>query len=266
MDFQRYLSAKRTVDARAFNPAVWQALLDWAADAPRPLRVLDAGGGSGAMAARILGTGLPDPIEYTLVDQQPANIAAAQAQLGDQAAEYSSTDIFEFLALHPDRRWDLLVAHAFLDLIDLPSQLPRLLGALRPGGAIYAPINFDGETTFEPETQPDFEGALLTGYHATMRDPHTGRHLAGALAAAGAAVRASGQADWVVDARDGAYPDDEAYFLDFILHTIEQEMRGRPEIDAGQLDSWLTARRAQIAAGELHFRALNLDYFALLPG
>jgi hypothetical protein len=265
MDFQRYLSAKRTVDARAFNPEVWQALLAWAADAPRPLRVLDAGGGSGAMAARILGAGLLDPIEYSLVDQQAENIAAAQGELGDQVNEYVTADVFDFLVADPARRWDLLVAHAFLDLIDLSSQLPPLLGALRPAGAIYAPINFDGDTRFAPEVEPAFESALLDGYHASMRDPHTGRHLAGELAAARVTVHASGRADWVVEAQDGSYPADEEYFLEFILHTIEQEMRGRPEIAAAQLDAWLDARRAQVTAAELRFHARNLDYFAVLP-
>jgi SAM-dependent methyltransferase len=253
------------VDARAFNPAVWQALLDWAAGAPRPLRVLDAGGGSGAMAARILGARLPGPIEYTLVDQQADNMAAARAQLGEQVNEYVTADVFDFLAANPARRWDLLVAHAFLDLIDLSSQLPPLLGAVLPTGAIYAPINFDGQTTFAPEVDSEFEQLLLDGYHATMRDPHTGRHLAGALAAAGVAVRASGGANWVVEAQDDAYPADEAYFLDFMLYTIEQEMRGRPEIDEAQLDAWLDARRAQVEAAELRFSARNLDYFAVLP-
>ncbi len=263
MDFQRYLSAKRSVDARAFNPQVWQALLDWAIESPRPLRVLDIGGGSGAMAARILAAGLPRPIEYTLVDQQAANLSAAQATLGTQINHYVTADIFAFLAERPGERWDLLVAHAFLDLIDLQSQLPLLLNALRPEGALYAPINFDGETRFAPDLQPDFERVLLEGYHASMRDPHTGRRLAGALAAAGLELRASGRADWVVEPQHGAYPADEAYFLDFILHTIEQEMRGRPGIDAAALDAWLAARRAQIKRGKLRFRARNLDYFAL---
>jgi hypothetical protein len=98
-----------------------------------------------------------------------------------------------------------------------------------------------------------------------MRDPHTGGHLAAVLPAAGVTVHTSGRADWVVEAQDGAYPADEAYFLEFMLYTIEQEMRGRPDISAAQLDAWLDARRAQVAAAELRFHARNWDYFALLP-
>lgn len=45
---------------------------------------------------------------------------------------------------------DLLIAHAFLDLLPMPESLPKLFSLLKPGGLAWLTINFDGITTLEP--------------------------------------------------------------------------------------------------------------------
>ncbi len=46
-----------------------------------------------------------------------------------------AVDLFDFIDREPGKAaWDLLVAHAFLDLVDLAATLPRLLSLLAPGG------------------------------------------------------------------------------------------------------------------------------------
>ncbi|MFM8321763.1 MAG: hypothetical protein ACKOC5_12690, partial [Chloroflexota bacterium] len=85
--FPRYLAAKKSVDDRALNRWVWQALLQAlpAADG-QPLRVLEVGAGTGSMVERMLGWGALGAAEYTAIDAAAENIAAAQDELPAWAA------------------------------------------------------------------------------------------------------------------------------------------------------------------------------------
>jgi hypothetical protein len=59
----------------------------------------------------------------------------------------------------------------------------------------------------------------------------------------------------------GRYPADEAYFLHFILHTLDQALRRHPELDARQFARWIERRHAQIERGELVYIAHQIDVF-----
>ena len=49
-------------------------------------------------------------------------------------------DLFRFIAREQGQRtWDLLIAQALLDLVDVPTTLPALLSLLRPGGLLVLP-------------------------------------------------------------------------------------------------------------------------------
>jgi len=61
-----------------------------------------------------------------------------------------------------------LLAHALLDLMDLPSLLPLLWRLLKPGGLAYFTLNFDAGTVFLPERPELDEDFLLDRYHASM--------------------------------------------------------------------------------------------------
>jgi SAM-dependent methyltransferase len=299
--FQRYLEAKRSVDDRALNRGVlasFSAALR--AIAPEP-RVLEIGAGSGTMVERLVEWGVLHRAEYTLLDADPALLAAGRQRLSTWAAGRGAhaendgeqlriegpgfaltlvpraAELFAFLedsARTPaEPSFDALVACAVLDLVDVPRALPMLWSVLRPGAPFWLTINFDGESVFCPELPLD--GAVWEHYHRSMDervrdgrpagDSKTGRHLFEHLRRSGASVTASGSSDWVVFAGRNGYPAREAEFLRHILATIGAELDGHPAIARGELGAWLELRSDQIAAGELVYLAHQLDFAGHAP-
>lgn len=280
-DFARYLAAKRTVDDRALNAHVWAtmaAAVQRRAAATGSLNILEIGAGIGTMVERAAAWALCPAVavEYTAIDAEPANIAVARARLTDPPdgwdVRLETADLFAFVTrpstLH---RYDLIIAHAFLDLVDIPRTLPLLRQMLAGDGLFYFTINFDGATILQPVIDPIFDEQVESAYHQTMDermidgrksgDSRSGRHLFGHLAAAGFDLRAAGASDWVVHAVDGLYPADEAYFLHFIVDTMYGALRGAGDLDAAQLADWIETRHRQIEAGELVYIAHQLDFF-----
>ena len=64
----------------------------------------------------------------------------------------------------------------------------------------------------------------------------------------------------MVHAVGGSYPDDEAYFLNCILHFFEESITGGADLDAQAFASWLEARRKQMEGGELVYIAHQMDF------
>ena len=179
-------------------------------------------------------------------------------------------DLVRFIAREQGQRtWDLLMAQALLDLVDVPTTLPALLSLLRPGGLLYCPITFDGGTVFQPEIDPEFDVAIEACYHQTMDrrlvagkpsgDSRTGRHLFTHLRAAGAEVLAAGSSDWVVFAGPNGYAADEAYFLHCIIHTMHTALAAHPHLDAERFAAWIAQRHAQVEQSTLVYIAHQLD-------
>ena len=287
-DFTRYLASKRTVDDRALNRQVWQTLadaVDGARPADRPLRVLEVGAGIGTMVERCVEWGLLPNSDYTAIDSEESNIEVARLRLAHLISSEESglrvrlqtANLYEFAARRGNRqRFDLIIAHALLDLLHLPTALPNLLQMVRPGGLFYFSINFDGATLFLPEIDAGLDGRIEALYHHSMDtrmtdgqpsgDSRTGRRLFHALRACGAEVLAAGSSDWVVHPVGGGYPADEAYFLGCILHFVESTLRGHPELDAREFEEWLAVRRRQVGGGELVYVAHQLDYCGRVGG
>ena len=303
-DFTRYLASKRTADDRALNRQVWQTLADAVvAELPpdRPLRVLEVGAGIGTMVERCVEWGLftdsgfcrcPQAgganalvVDYTAIDSEESNIEVARQQLAHLISSEESglrvrlqtANLYEFAARRGNRqRFDLIIAHALLDLLHLPTALPILLRMVRPAGLFYFSINFDGATLFVPEVDAGLDGRIEALYHRSMDtrmtdgqpsgDSRTGRRLFHALRACGAEVLAAGSSDWVVHPVGGTYPADEAYFLGCILHFVEATLRGHAELDAREFEDWLAVRRRQVAGGELVYVAHQLDYCGRVGG
>ncbi len=295
-DFLRYLTSKVTVDDRALNKDVWQALVralgPWR---ERPLRVLEVGAGVGTMAQRLWRWRLHPHILYTGLDLHPQHITYGLQYLKTWARGQSVSTLTTSHGLslssphqhmgitllpadalawvqHPEQQasWDLLIAHALLDLLDLSTALPLLLATLRPGGLGYFTLNFDGMTLFQPEIDEAFEAHLMALYHRSMDErqvggkpageSRTGRHLFHHLQAQGVQVLAMGASDWVVFPKNQTYPHDEAYFLHAIIHTIHQELTGHPQVDQTRLEAWVRTRHRQIETGQLVYIAHQLDY------
>jgi len=294
--FLHYLSAKKTVDDRALNRQVLETLVHQLPPSSAPLQILEIGAGTGAMFVRMLEWKLFSQADYTGIDIQSENVAEALAGIpiwaqthgyqversgpiglrlvkGNQqvTAHFETIDLLEFIKRAESQpRWDLLAAHAFLDLIDLSANLPKILSLLRPGGLFYFTINFDGLTLLEPSLDPAFDELIQTLYHRSMEDrqvdgkpsggSRTGRHLFNHLHKARAEILAAGASDWVVFPRQESYPADEAYFLHHIIHFIADALHGNPELDPARFEDWLAGRHAQVERGELIYIAHQLDF------
>ena len=296
-NFPRYLSSKKSVDDRALNQRTWNALAA-SLDTYEDVEILEIGGGIGTMIERLLERRVLQHVRYTLLDEQPENIAEARRRLPEWGEEHSfvtswedeklvlwkngqvtkitflAEDLFAFLARrNADEKYDLLIAHAFLDLVDIPATLPKLFALLEPQGHFYFTINFDGETIFEPAIPHDEE--ILTRYHQTMDeriingkrsgDSRAGRHLFSHLRETGGEILEAGSSDWVVFGEANGYPADEAYFLHFIVNTVHGALLRDGEIAPRRLDVWASARHAQIESGTLVYIAHQLDFFGKIP-
>ncbi|NEK56543.1 hypothetical protein GCU56_01465 [Geodermatophilus sabuli] len=289
--YTRYLAAKKSVDDRALNRQVLADLRRLMP--PGAGRVLEIGAGLGTMVARLLEWQVVTAGEYILLDVDrrllhdsrawlcewadarglPARPLPDGVRLGELRVRLVEAELGSYLESGCGEPADLLVANAFLDLVDVPTVLPGLLRLLVPGGVYWFTVNFDGESVFQPDHPHDDD--VLGAYHRSMDDrvrhgraageSRTGRHLFGHLRAAGVPARSAGSSDWVVMAGpDGTYPGDEAYFLETILSTVEEALAG-PAAPAGLAD-WLAVRRGQLAGGELVYLAHQLDVAGRSPG
>ena len=292
-DFQRYLRAKRTVDDRSLDRRLLEtlraAIAERSAARDGPLRVLEVGAGVGTMIERMLEWDIlpAGEIEYLAVDVDADAVNSIPGRLADWAADNDvtattragcvvldgpdrrvtvTTEAADAVAFvdDADREWDLLVGMAFLDIVAL-DQLPTLVSALAPGGRWYFPITFDGGTRFGPSHPAD--DAVECAYHRHMDrkpggDSRAGHHALDRLRALdGVTVDGVAGSDWAVYPRDDAYPADEAYFLRYILATVEGAV-GELDSDApdGQtLAGWLATRRQQVADAELSYLTHQLD-------
>jgi hypothetical protein len=64
--------------------------------------------------------------------------------------------------------------------------------------------------------------------------------------------------DWIVRPVDGTYPGDEAFFLRYILDTVEEAL-GELDAETPELAEWLAHRRDRLDAGELVYLTHQLD-------
>ncbi len=210
---QRYLTAKRTVDDRALNEDVFDT---FETALTGSTRLIEVAAGVGTMLNRLLEREiLPENVTYTLLDIDPANVAAANDRISSGArslgydvspeepptglfpdaeasfvltlsreghrvrVEAGSADVFEFVSrVAGNRSWDVLVGGAFLDIVPGVNPVASLF-ELVPGGAFYFPITFDGATRFLPAAADHaFERRLERRWHAGMRsgdDPNDPR-------------------------------------------------------------------------------------------
>jgi SAM-dependent methyltransferase len=292
--FIEYLAAKKPIDDRALNARVWSALEQVFSGVTRP-RVLEVGCGIGTMLERMIERKLLAEAEYLGLDLSAENVQAASRRLarwaeqtgrsasvdsgrlqlagpaGEVSARFVQGDVFAMpgsAEIEPER--DLLVAHAMLDLVDVPRALATLLPLLRPGGHFYFSLVFDGLTILEPMLDPSLDERIIGLYHGTMDrrmrqgrpsgDSRSGRHLFRQLREAGAELLEAGSSDWVVFPRQDAYSAEEAAFLGWILQFIENSLTGYPDLDPQELAHWLKRRREQLARAELVYLAHQLDF------
>jgi SAM-dependent methyltransferase len=294
MDFLRYLAAKKSIDDRSLNKFVWEQLkLALSTQKPdAPVKILELGCGIGTMVERLLEWGLVEKVGYLGIDSQAENIQAAKKRLRDWGSKnnyqvrfksdqitlskgsrswnvcFQESDVTTFQT--KSRCYDLLIANAFMDLINVPSILKQFETWLSPGGLFYLTINFDGVTIFEPISDLKREAKLISLFHQSMDerrvngqhsgDSQTGRHMFTHLWGVRASILSAGASDWVVYPGNNGYPADEAYFLHCILDFFEHTLKGHPDLKQGELQNWLEERHKQIERAELTYIAHQLDF------
>ena len=226
--------------------------------------------------------------EYVMVDEDEGNIEYASEWIPRWAEEaglsversgnrhlrlfngsrdvllhLEQADVFEFIRRNNEPA-DLLIAHAFLDLLPMPESLAMLMSLTH--NLAWLTINFDGVTTFEPTIDAALDAKIERLYHESMDTRPTGgsstsgRHMFEHLRMTGMEILAAGASDWVVHAVDGKYPGDEEYFLHHILHFFEESLKDNKELDKGSLVNWLRERRIQIKRGELVYISHQMDF------
>ncbi|MGH1345293.1 MAG: class I SAM-dependent methyltransferase [Nannocystales bacterium] len=282
--YPRYLRAKRTVDDRALNRDVMETVLA-GLPSDRPAQIAELGGGVGTMVDRLIETKRISRADYVIVDTEAEFLEEAQSlapqwrqgltrhTTSPAAAAAVSFDVttrhapLEDWLTQGDETFDLIIAHAVLDLVDVKAVLPRLLQRLAPKGVFWPTINFDGETIFLPKDPAD--RPLMDAYHLSMdervRDGQpagsstAGRELFGHIRASGGSILRAGSSDWVVFGDAEGYEADEAYFAHHIIHTVEQELRAHPQL-GDSVRGWGELRHAQVESGELVYIAHQLDF------
>ncbi|MGA8280045.1 MAG: class I SAM-dependent methyltransferase [Desulfobacterales bacterium] len=303
-DFIDYLVAKKTIDDRSLNCIVWSRLQDALADheTQESLRVMEIGSGIGTMIERMAaGPLMHRSSQYTAVDINPDCTRAARRRLSRWAKRLGFAVIRETEASHlleaGDTRirvdlttgdayalvsegvphsWDLVLAHAFMDLVDIQTLLPGMMRLLKSGGLLFLSLNFDGDTVLLPAIAPDFDDRVIYRYHRSMDeriadgrpagDSRTGRRLLLKLIQRRTEILAAGASDWIVYPRRRRYPLRESYFLHHIVHTIDEELAHHPEIDPDYFKTWIAKRHAQIENGELVFMAKHIDILTRKTG
>ncbi len=284
--FTRYLLSKQTVDDRALNKDVVNALRVHLP--PEPVSVIEIGAGIGTMLKRLVEWNVFCAGQYVLVDENAENIAYAREWVPQWATEaglsveriecdqlricdqnrdirirFECADVFGFIEKNK-KPADLLIAHAFLDLLPMPVSLEKILSLTN--GLAWLTINFDGMSSFQPVMDRVLDEKIEWLYHESMNtrstggDSRTGRKLFEHLRSVKARILAAGASDWVVYAHDGKYPADENYFLHFVLHFFESSLKERSELEKAEFAGWLATRHEQIDGGELVYIAHQMDF------
>lgn len=284
--FPRYLLSKQTVDDRALNKDVVNALR--VNLPPEPVSIIEVGAGIGTMLKRLVEWDILCTGEYVLVDKMAENIAYAWDWIPQWATEaglsverpgrnqlricdrhrdirirLECADVFDFIEINKIPA-DMMIAHAVLDLLPMPESLEKLFSLTK--GLAWLTINFDGVSALEPVIDRTLDEIIERLYHESMDmrptggDSQSGRHLFGHLAGTGAEILAAGASDWVVYPSAGTYIADEKYFMHFILHFFESSLKGCNALEARAFERWLARRHEQVDCGELVYIAHQMDF------
>ena len=295
--FQRFLEAKKRIDDRALNQRVWESLKTAliGAGGRDPVRILEIGGGIGTMLYRMLADGVLSRASYTLIDGDSENLRTAAVRLPKWLnalgletvsrsgglfiytpviavdAELETAGIFEFIDREAgQQQWDLIIGHGVLDHLDVPRLLPELCSLAYPGALLYFTVNLDGPVAFEPVFDPILDDRIVSQFHFVPHERRagenlsesgpTGRHLFAWLERAGLKILDAGTSGGVVFPRLGHYAGDEAYFLHFMVHAVEEALKDHPELEKSRLTEWAMMRHEQIERAALSYISHQIDF------
>jgi SAM-dependent methyltransferase len=270
MKFSRYLDAKTSVERRSLNPAVLDEVRSLLEERTEP-KVLEVGAGTGSMPIHLSERGvLPEGTRYTALDRDGEVLQRARKRLsehgpsdsidgtvtvGGAEVEFAQKSLYD-----ETEEYDLVIAHAVLDLLSLGDAVEHLLGISE---AFYFPVCFDGVTAFEPRYDDELDRLIEDTYHRTMDErsggSETGRRVFGAVERAGGTVTAAGSSDWVIFPDENGYTEDERYVLRYITETVRDAVADRPEVEDDRLQDWAEDRHNRIRKEELVYIAHQID-------
>lgn len=288
IDIPAYLEAKIPLDSASLNPRVRRRFRRFLEGLPDP-RLLDLGTGTGAMLRRCLALNLKgSPFligidrDARCLDLARKRIAALQEELKGPAAAVRllRLDLLQ-AALHrrgdvpAPRPFDCITAHALMDLLPLEPVLVWVRALLRPGGLLYASLNYDGLTRFTPAYgSPAFEAALLADYDRSMEErraaglatggSRSGSRLSEALKLQGFRILARGRSDWRLRPHRPGAGGGEKLLCETLLAMVYREALNRGALPGRgeELERWYRQRLQAAREGRLGLRVRHLDILA----
>ena len=285
--FEEYLEAKRAVDDRAINRRVWDAFVDsfGSVGSQEPphhsRRILEVGAGSGTMVDRLSEWGVKGPLEYTGIEPNASLAARARLRLTprDWSVRFLDTDLAGATGL-----FDVVLAHAVLDILQPAESLRRIVELLHPQGLLYATITFDGLTVFEPIIDPELDRQVIDAYHLAMGSrsitnqgdggPQAGRRIVSELPSFGLDLLAAGSSDWVIAPTSRGYPLGDVTVARWLLQTIHRAVNDTIEdprliqerkrlhisMDSDALEKWVDQRSNQLEERRLVVIVHQIDF------
>jgi len=298
-----YLEVKKTIDDTALNSDVFEQFRQdiISGFSQEPISVVELGAGTGTMIERLLDQHMFRSVHYTAVDINPTFLSVIPERLQRYAQKHHweftqenqsanlkvyrltrsskiwrvtlvTADLFDFIDEFGNSvRWDLLLAHAVLDLVPIPDFLPSILSLLKPNGSYYFTLNYDGVTNFLPIIDYTFDAKYERVYNNTMMNrtakgkpiagANSGRLLLSSLPASGATISACGSSDWIVHPGKSGYSQTAKKFLGYMLDTFKSALQEREDVNGKQFSSWMEKRFEQLDQEVLSFIAHQLDFF-----
>ena len=292
VSFADYLEAKFALDERSLNRGVREAFLDALHSLPR-VQCLDVGAGTCATVRRFLNAALTKPLSVTVLDRDPGLLDIARQEIPDwlralglepfteegiiktqgervTAIRFAARELKDYRA---DRLYNVITAHAFLDLAPLPQTLRLFSASLQPGGYLYATINYDGNTALLPVYDDvDIEGRLLKHYNQSMEQrrvegqatggAYCGKRLHELLPEHEFDILAHGSSDWNIAPVLNEYRDGDFVCLKALLEMIYSEGQRAGLFSQVELVRWHDDRLRLLHRRRLGLTISHLDLLA----
>ena len=293
--FTEYLNAKFTLDDRSLNPIAYDSLLSTLKGKNR-LRWLDIGTGTGAMIHRLVEASSITNIDAVGLDHDQDILASAAHTTTRrlQGQGYTIANHGQIIHACSDRRslnlefvcqnigspssklqntFDLVTAHAFMDVVPLMATATLIADYLVEGGLFYSTLNYDGGTTFFPVYKDSvFERIILSHYDQSMENrrvdgqvtggAYSGRRLVSTLQDNGFDIIAYGSSDWNITPVRGQYLDQDATCITVLLDMILGEATHLPALNPEKLNAWYQDRMQRVEQQQLGLIIHQLDVLA----